>query len=157
MIQLSQQFILEKNHSCYIIILVLVFFKEHYQTQLSCNSLAENKWALSPSVYIWYHSVLHATIYSEMLFLPSTCIYFQHIGYKNAMNKKKLWKFFCWITKKWNSREFYGIQSMNIVNNNILNTCNFVLITMYLHFRMYDCHKNKFLKFPDFFIISLTK
>ena len=43
---------------------------------------------------------------------------------------------------------------MNIVNN-ILNTCYFVLTTMYLHFTLYDCHKNQVLKFPDFFPTKL--
>ena len=43
---------------------------------------------------------------------------------------------------------------MNIVNN-ILNTCYFVLTTMYLHFTMYDCHKSQVLKFPDFFPTKL--
>ena len=54
-----------------------------------------------------------------------------------------------------NSGEYTGIHRINVVKNNILNTCNFVLTTMYLHFTMYDCHKNQFLKFPDFFPTKL--
>ena len=107
-------------------------------------------------VYIfWYHCVRHDTIHSQMLFLSFTCIYFQYIGYKNAMTKKNYENSFAESVKKWNSREYTGIHSMNIVKNNILNTCYFVLTTMYLHFTMYDCHKNQFMKFPDFFPTKL--
>lgn len=86
-----------------------------------------------------------------LLFIVKCYFYhFQHIGYKNTMNKKNYENSFAESAKKWNSREYTGIHSMNIVNNNILNTCNFVLITMYQHFTMTDCHKNQFLKFPVF-------
>ena len=50
-----------------------------------------------------------------MLFISFTCIYFQHIGYKNAMNKKNYKNSFAESAKKWNSREYTGIHSMNIV------------------------------------------
>lgn len=98
------------------------------------------------------------TAYVMILFIVKCYFYHLLASTFNALVTKMQW------TKKTmkilslnqqNSGEYTGIHSINVVKNNILNTCNFVLTTMYLHFTMYDCHKNQFLKFPDFFPTKL--
>lgn len=100
------------------------------------------------------------TVYVMILFIVKCYLYhllastFNTLVTKMQWTKKNYKNSFAESAKKWNSREYTGICSMNIVNN-ILNTCYFVLTTMYLHFTMYDCHKNQVLKFPDFFPTKL--
>ena len=97
------------------------------------------------------------TAYFILLFIVKCYFYyllastFHTLVTKKAIHKKTYENSFAESAKKLNSREYTEIHSMN----NTLNTCNFVLITRYLHFTMYDCHKTQVLKFPDFFPTKL--